>query len=69
MRPGAWGPYHALVRVLLTSLLLLGLAACSTQRTLRIVTDPPGADVWVNGEKQPGHLFQRMTSQHYKFFI
>ena len=36
------------MRLLLLALAAAALAGCSTQRQLRIVTDPPGATVWVN---------------------
>lgn len=40
---------HALRSPVLLALPALLLAACSTQRTLTITSDPPGATVWVDG--------------------
>jgi hypothetical protein len=39
------------MRTLLLVLALTVATGCSTQRRFRIVTDPPGATVWVNGEQ------------------
>lgn len=57
-------------RVLLVVLLaaLPFLAACSTRRTLRIESDPPGATVWVNGERQAGTTPVDVPFVHYQTF-
>lgn len=56
------------MRPLLPALALLVLAGCSTQRHFRIVTDPPGATVWVNGEKLPQTTPVAYPFIHYQTF-
>lgn len=44
------------------------LAGCSTQRTLEISTEPAGADIWVDGVKQPSGTPARIPFTHYRYF-
>ena len=48
--------------------LALGLSACSTKRYLTIQTNPPGAAIWVNGEKLAGTTPVVVPFTHYGRF-
>ncbi len=48
-------------------LLLAGLAACSTARTLEIATDPAGATIWINGELQSSPTPVTVPFTHYGY--
>ena len=58
-----------LIGLWMLSAVLLVLPACrSTNRVLEIHTDPPGADIWINGVKQASKTPVRYPFVHYGRF-
>ena len=53
--------------LLLTAALCV-LAGCSTSRTLEIVTNPPGATIWVDQVKQDKLTPVEVPFTHYRYF-
>lgn len=60
-------PTRLVAVALLGASLLVG-AGCSTSRTLEIVTDPPGATIWVDQVKQAGVTPVEIPFTHYRYF-
>lgn len=61
-------PTSPFVRSLAILALALAAAGCATERTLEITTSPSGADIWVDGVKQPGGTPARLSFAHYRYF-
>jgi hypothetical protein len=56
------------LRAAAVGLAALLLAGCSTQRTLEIASEPPGARIWVNGDLQRGVTPVEVPFTHYGRF-
>lgn len=56
------------LRATAVGLVAVLLVGCSTQRTLTIASEPPGARIWVNGELQRGVTPVEVPFTHYGRF-
>ncbi len=57
--------HRFLIWGLVCAVLVVAPACRSTERFLDIQTDPPGADIWINGEKQASKTPVRHPFVHY----